>query len=173
MNNLPLDGQECIDSVDVQQRGDANIGRNRQLIVPRLNFTCNGRINSIRARVNYDETKNSYPCFQVWRATSADSTIYNKTGEVQLSDDQVTRSGGFLIANIMLSSNDAIEFQLGDVVGYYHPSSSRYLVRHILTDGYVLYRFNGPPAADNSEDISQPSGMATNRQPLLQFDIGM
>ena len=173
MNNSLLGGQECTDYVDVQQSGDANIGHNRQLIIPRLNFTCNGRITSIRARVGYRRDRINYPSFQVWRAASMGSTIYNKIGEVQLSENQVTSSGGYRIANVILTNNSIIEVQSGDVVGYYHPPDSLYLVRDIQTDGYVLYRFNGPPAADNSEDLSQPNGMHDNRQPLLQFDIGM
>ena len=110
----------------------------------------------------------------MWRAASAGSTVYNKIGEVQLqSDDQVTGSDTFRTANIILTVSDRIEVQAGDVVGYYHPSDSRYLIRDISTNGYILYQFNGPTAADNSTDLSQHDGMLNNRQPLLQFAIGM
>ena len=91
MNNSLLGGQFCTDSVDVQQFGDSIIGFDRLAIIPHLNFTCNGRITSIRAGVWYHEIGNDYPYFQVWQAESANSTIYNKIGEVQLqSDYQVT-----------------------------------------------------------------------------------
>ena len=43
MNNLLLGGQECTDYVDVEQNGD-EIGFYQIAIIPRLNFTCNGRI---------------------------------------------------------------------------------------------------------------------------------
>ena len=110
----------------------------------------------------------------MWRAASAGSTVYNKIGEVGLqSDDQVTGSDTFRTANIFLTGSDRIEVQAGDVVGYYHPSDSRYLVRDIGTNGYILYRFDGPPAADNSEDLNQRNGRPNNRQPLIQFAIGM
>ena len=172
MNNSLLGGQQCTDYVDIQQNDAASFGRNRLAIIPRLNFTCDGRITSIRARVAYSSTRNRYPFFQVWRP--ADSTIYNKVGEVQLqSDNQVTGNGTYRIANIILTGNNRIEVKSRDVVGYYHPSNSRYLVRDIRTDGYVLYRFDGQPAVDNSEDLSQRDRMFNNRQPLLQFDIGI
>ena len=74
---------------------------------------------------------------------------------------------------ITLTINNAIEFQSGDVIGYYHPPDSHFLMRDIQTDGYCLYRFNGSPAANNTEDLSLSDRMFNNRQPLLQFDIGM
>ena len=173
MNNLLLGGQECTDYVNVQQNGEGQIGRDRLTIIPRLNFTCNGRITRIRARVAFDNGRSNYPFFQLWRPTSVGSTIYNKTGEVQLqSEDQVTRgSNSYWEANIILTGNNTIEIQSGDVVGYYHPPDARYRVRDIQADGYVSYLFNGSPA--NSEDLIESNSMTNSRQPLLQFDIGM
>ena len=110
----------------------------------------------------------------MWRAASVSSTIYNKIGEVKLqSDGQVTGSGDYRTANIILTNNNTIEVQSGDIVGYYHPFDARYLVRDIQTDGYYLYRFDGSPAADNSQDLSQRTARPNNRQPLIQFAIGM
>ena len=109
----------------------------------------------------------------MWRPASVGSTIYNKIGETQLSNDQVTGSGTYQTVSITLTNNNAIKFQSGDVVGYYNPSDSRFLVRDIQTDGYYIYRFDGAPAANNSEDLSLSDRMFNNRQPLLQFDIGM
>ena len=171
MNNSLLGGQVCTDSVDVQQNGDNVIGRDRLAIIPRLNFTCNGRITSIRARVRFDNSTNDYLSFQVWRPSSVGSTTYNKIGEVQLqSDDQLTGSGHFQTANITLTGNNTIEVQSGDVVGYYHPPDARYQVRTMQTDGYILYRFIGSP---ESVDLNNSFKSNNNyRQPLIQFTIG-
>ena len=108
----------------------------------------------------------------MWQPSSAGSTIYNKTGEVQLQSNQVTGSGTYPTANINLTGDNTIEFRSGDVVGYYHPSNSRYLVRDISTAGYVLYRFDGSPAP-NSVNLSNYDYIGgTSRQPLIQFTIG-
>ena len=176
MNNSLLGGQECTDSVDIQQNGDHQIGRNKLGIIPRLNFTCIGRITSIRARVRFNNSRSEFPSFQLWRPVSVGSKMYNKIGEVQLqSDDQVTlgRSNQYGEANIILpiTVNNTIEVQSGDVVGYYHPPDARYQVRTIETDGYILYRFSissvltslNLPDADHNDN---------NRQPLIQFTIG-
>ena len=170
MNNSQLGGQECTDSVDVEQSGDEAINSDTLAIIPRLNFTCNGRITSITARVRYTDEKSSYPRFQVWRAGSFGSRMYNRIDEVQLqSDDQVTGSNIFQTANIILTGNNTIEVQSGDVVGYYRPRNARYRVRTIETNGYILYKFSGLP---ESVDLNNNTGNGNNRQPLIQFTIG-
>ena len=175
-NNSLLGGQRCTDSVDIQQAGII-IGRDRLAIIPRLNFTCDGRITSIRARVFLSTvTRNDYPFFQVWRPVPTGSTVYNKIDEVQLqSDDQVIRgSNNFNETNIILTGDNTIEFQSGDVVGYYHPPQSRYQVVNMygFGNGYVLYRFDGSPAP-NSVGLSERDDRSDFYQPLLQFSIGM
>ena len=52
----PLDGEFCIDSVDIQQEPNNCFGRERLAIIPHLNFGCNGRVTSIRARVNMQKS---------------------------------------------------------------------------------------------------------------------
>ena len=169
-----IGGQFCTDSIDIQQNGDDQLTRNRLAIIPRLNFTCNGTITGIRARVNIDINQNrvDYLSFQVWRPSSTDPTVYNKIGEAQLqSDDQVTGSGDNRTANIILTGNNTVEFQSGDVVGYYHPPQSRYRVRTIRTSGYRLYRFDRLPPP-TSVNLSNADSDDNNRQPLIQFTIG-
>ena len=170
MNNPLLGGQTCTDSVDIEQNGDDHVGRNKLAIIPRLSFTCNGRIISIRARVRFNDERNAYPFFQVWRPESGGSTIYNKVGEVQLrSDDQVTGSGNRRTVNIILTGDNTIEFQSRDVVGYYHPPDARYQVRTIQTDGYILYQFDGSHESVNRDDAND---IDDKRQPLIQFITG-
>ena len=60
MNNSLLGGQFCTDSVDVQQDSNGYTGYDRLVIFPRLNFICNGRITSIRARARFDDDRNYY-----------------------------------------------------------------------------------------------------------------
>ena len=174
MNTFILDGQICTDYVNITQDGDNQIGRNRLAIIPRLNFSCNGVITSIIARVLFDDNNNriEYPAFQVWRPSSVGSTVYNKIGEVQLQSDQVTGSGDYRTANITLTGNNAIKFQSGDVVGYYHPPDARYRVRTIRADGYRLYRFDDPSVPTTSVDLNEADNDNNNRQPLIQFTFG-
>ena len=90
------------------------------------------------------------------------------------SDAQVTGSNHIRTANITLTNDDRIEFQSGDVVGYYHPPDARYQVRDSFTDGYVLYQFNGlSSAVSDSINLTKRNFILNFRQPLLQFDVGM
>ena len=66
MNNLLLGGQFCTDSIDIQQNGDDALGRNNLAIIPHLNFTCNGRITGIRAKLWFSNEHDEYLFFQVW-----------------------------------------------------------------------------------------------------------
>ena len=171
MNNSLLGGQECTDSVDILQSGDDVTGHNTLAIIPRLNFTCNGRITSIIARLWFEEDKNNYPLFQVWRPASVGSTVYNKIGEVQLqSDDQMRSvSSTTQIATIIFTGENTIEVHSGDVVGYYHPSEARYRMITRQTDGYILYQFS-----ESSETIDLNNNIESNneQQPVIQFTIG-
>ena len=160
----------CTDSVDIQRDGDDQIEYRRIAIIPRLNFTCSGRITSIMARVRR-ENQNNYSFFQVWRPSSTNSTTYNKIDEVQLSHDQVTGSGTYRTATIILTSNDKIEVQSGDVVGYYRESYSRYRLRTIETDGYILYEFDGSNDP-TSVDLNNANRSKNEQQPLIKFTVG-
>ena len=173
MNNLLLGGQFCTDSVDVQQNGEDALRHDRTAIIPRLNFTCNGRIISITAKLWFNDENSEYPFFQVWRPASAGSTIYNKIGEVQLRLDHLMNEVGgnnqLQVANIILTGNNTIEVQSGDVVGYYHPPDAHYRVRTTQTDGYILYQFKG---SHESVDLNNAIGSNNERQPLIQFTVG-
>ena len=140
-------------------------------IIPRLNFTCNGRITSITAKFWFSDEHSNYLYFQFWRPALVGSTIYNKTGEVQLQSDHLPNNveGNIRVANITLTGNSTIEVQSGDVVGYYHPPSAHYRVRTVQTDGYILYRFRG---SHESVDLNNAIESNNNQQPLIQFTIG-
>ena len=166
-------GEFCIDSVDIQQSPDKQLGRGKLGIIPRLSFSCNGRIIGIRAKVKSSMMPENSLYIQVWRSSSTGSPVYDKIDEVQLKlDEQLIDSNNFMIVNISLTGNDTLEFQSGDVIGYYHPAQSRYQVTEIQTAGYVLYRFDGSSSLD-SLNISQSDKVLNNRQPLIQFIVGM
>ena len=113
----------------------------------------------------------NYPFFQVWRPVSVGSTIFNKVGEVPLqSDDELSEVSNFTqIATIVLTDNNTMEVQSGDVVGYYHPLQSNYQVRALSTEGYRIYQFIG---SSESVELNNYVDIDDNRKPLIQFTIG-
>ena len=106
----------------------------------------------------------------MWRAASVGSTIYNKTGEVKLQSNQITRFDDKVHrAYIVLNDHNTIEVQSGDVVGYYHPPTSSYLVRTISGNGYINHLFSG---SFKLVDLNHSGTVSFSKQPLIQFTIG-
>jgi len=168
---LPLVGQTCTDFVNIQQDGNNNIDSDRLAIFPRLNFTCDGRITEVMARVRRNGGS-SYPYFQVWRPSPTNSMVYTNIGEVQLQSNQLSQvDSDDYEARIVLTSSDTIEFQSGDVVGYFHPSDILYSVRTLQTSGYIQYEFDGS-TAPTSINLGGANRDRDQRQPLIQFMIG-
>ena len=110
--------------------------------------------------------------FQVWRPASMHSRIYTKIGEIQVLDDQVTGyNNSNREANIILTSEDTIEVESGDVVGYYQPPDARYRVRTRKNKGYRMYQFYGS-TVPTLVDLSNANRINNYRQPLVQFTVG-
>jgi len=138
------------------------------VIVPLISFTCNGRIANIRVRITPDGTGNNFPYIQVWRPSQS-SQLHNLVDEVQIQSNHLTRLT-YLEANITLTGNKRIQFQSGDVIGFYNPSDSRYEIRDKSTPGYKIYVFIGSTAT--SLDLSDADNTPMGRQPLIQLTIG-
>ena len=165
-----IDGHICTDSVNFNRIGNHKVGQGRLAIIPRLNFTCNGRITSIVARVDRRNSRNVYPIFQVWRLSSPASMIYNRIGEVQQQENHsVSCMINTCTTTIPLTGNSRIEFNSGDVIGYYHPSNTQYQVVTLRTTGYIQYQF---VASLTTADLSNADRSDDDRQPLMQFEIG-
>ena len=114
-----------------------------------------------------------FPLFQVWHPTSINSATYSKIGEVQLPRGNriIARGGNYYIANVSLNSSSQIEFQSGDVIGYYQPFDPRRLVRSIQTSGYTSYS-NNVTSPSTSIDTSNVHNIETNHQPLIAVIFG-
>ena len=167
----PIDGQTCADRVTIQQNGYDLVNRHEIVIIPRLNFTCDGRITNIRVRIVppfFLDISNEYPYIQVWRPST--QMVYDKIGEIQVQRSQLSRPF-FFEGNIPLTDSDSILVQSGDVVGFYNPPGTDHYVRTIPTEGYVLYSFAG--SIDTmSLNLSNATGSTGRHQPLIQFTFG-
>jgi len=167
-----LDREDCIQNADVQRIGSDEMTRNRLGIVPDLSFYCNARITGINVRVLRDDTnKKGILYIQVWRPSSPGSNIYSKIAEVPVTDNDTDKLT-FLEAKIVLTGTQRIPVQLGDVIGYYQPPDSRFQVRSMETDGYVLYTFVMDGFYVKAVDLSKADYRAPQHQPLMLFTTG-
>jgi len=173
---LLLDGSEsCFEQVTVQQKGTITLNAwYFHAIVPRANFTCNGRITGITASMLSTPYNGSDPFVEVWHPKNSGSDVFDKVGGVRIVESEVAEvnnnNNTYWLFNITLNDDDRIEFEAGDVIGYYHPNEARYIVGSVETEGYTVY-------IDELYTTSHTIGLSgitlQNRQPLFQFTIGM
>jgi len=147
-----------------------------QGVIPRANFNCNGQITGVIASMNRTDSGVNDASIQVWHPTTPDGDVFDKVGEIKLVESEITEevdnnNNTYWLVNITLNGDDRIEFEAGDVIGYYQPPDTHHILWFFEVDGYIAYAnfFNissNKFSLDNSH-ISQNS-----LQPLLQFLIG-
>ena len=149
------------------------IASGRQVIVPNAALHCNGRITNIAVSMDRTSPGSNFPQFEVWHPTSLNSSNYTIIGVVPLpAGDRIGNpSTGYYYTNISLDSNSQIEFQSGDVIGYYQPSNAQRLIWSIQTSGYTSYS-NTVTSPSTSIDINNVENIDTNHQPLIQITFG-
>ena len=143
------------------------------MIVLNATFNCNGRITNVAVSMD-GEIGSNYPLFQVWHPTQLNSSTYNKTDEVQLTGGEyisIDDTKGYYYASLSLNSNSQIEFQSGDVIGYYQPSDARRHIWSVQTSGYTSYS-NNVTSPLTSVDINSIENIKTNHQPLIKVMFG-
>ena len=164
---------DCVDSFDVQKEGDSQMGNSRQMIVPQPYFFCDGRINGLIVSLDLDDDNDvEYPYIQVWRNFS--SMVYTLVGQYQLQEDDISRRQNYYLANVTLTGANRIEFQSGDVIGYYHPSRPRYLVWSVENiRGYTIHSVSSQFPFDMF-NISRDSRLSVSQdeRPLIQALYG-
>ena len=162
-----------MDTVDVQQRGTHRLSSNLYVIVPRSNFSCNGRITGYMASLNQndDDDDCSNLHILVWHPTNTEKTTYRITNSYTLRSNNIDRMGSYYFADVSFTGNDRIEFQSDDVIGYQHRSSDPcYTVWSINTAGYTSYSTSF--ISSSTIDINVVTGNS-NTQPLIQIIFGM
>ena len=122
MNNLP----DFYNSVELDDYLGMPPNDRLQAIVPALNFTCTGRVTEWSACMDHGGGNARYFIqFQVWRSTGVQG-CYTLVG----SNASPLGAGGTVVLSLLLqptngcvdllvAENEQIEFQAGDVIGYY------------------------------------------------------
>ena len=144
------------------------------MIVPSARFNCNGRITSVAVSMRGESRGNNVPLLEMWHPTSPNSTDYNRIGYVQLPAGNyvsIIWRGNYYFASVSLNSSSQIEFQSGDVIGYYQPSNASRLIWSIQTSGYTSYS-NSVTTPSTSININNTDNTEPNRQPLIAVMFG-
>ena len=190
INSVILTDGQCADNINtnVQRMGSLRLRRRVQVVVPQDNFTCNGRLTRIMASMLQEPERNDSFLFQVWRPSFLGSTLYNRVGQIALRESDVTEfivnittntvnittNTSYYLVNMSLTGGERIEFQSGDVMGYYHPLSPRYRVYNDPeANNYVTYGLDNDTGPTETFNISDSSvSQHNNRQPLFAVNFG-
>ena len=139
-----------------------------QVIIPAFSFNCNGRITGFSVgmhRAFY--ILGNFPEFQVWRPLSPDTNGYSKIGQVQF---QTRTSSTYYEYNVLLTGNDRLKFQSGDVIGYYQPNYPSARISNILNENYTSYYSSYDDL--NTTSLSSGRYATITYQPLINILTG-
>jgi len=164
-------GQSCIDNPNALQQGNATLQSSRQVIVPGAVFYCNGRITSIRASFDRVSSGDNLPIIQIWHPLSPNSSVYNRTGQVKVTNTTLIGTHHYF-TNITIS--EILEFQSGDVIGYYQPSNLQLAIWNSNhTNGYTSYSTSDSNNSISVINIHDESVVEhPQRQPLIEVLFG-
>ena len=139
-----------------------------QLISPSFSFNCNGRIAGITISMHGTSDIRGYlPVLQVWRPRSSDSNVYSEIAQIQVNNFGTHITNTHYIYNASLNGSDQVEFQSGDVIGYYHPLHSIRKVRMDSNPNYTLYYKGNVNYAVGTINISSEEYIKVAFQPLI------
>ena len=170
--NYCIDGLDCIDTVNVRQKGPNAEGTTIQVIVPRIEFSCNGRITGYLISLESVGDSGSYTTVQVWHPTSP--TVYTRVDiECALTANDITEMAeeDYYLGNVSCNGSNRIEFQSGDVIGYHQGDELRYGLLSIETMGYTSY-YHDESSPLTMFTLSNVDSTIENRQPLIQVMYG-
>ena len=120
----------CIQNPDINIQGNFVFSFVHQSIAPSFVFTCNGRITGVAASLRVDGGT-ELPVFQVWHPVLPGSSVYTIVGQVHFqSVVQINESPS--IFTVLLTKDDQIEFQSGDVIAFYQPNNPSHSMRYIF-----------------------------------------
>ena len=172
INFAATDGQNCVDMVNIQQRGDDQLHPNNQVIIPMSNTSCNGRITGFMMSLSKRQKGTNYPRIEVWNPTSS-PTEFKMGGMYTLAERDITRMTNYYFGNVSFAENKTIKFENGSFIGIYLPPNPHYTVWSINSTGYSYYTSRRILPSMNL-NITRAFNVynVVNDQPLIQIVFG-
>ena len=149
------------------------------MVVPEHNFSCNGRVTGylISLRMVRYSASGSYPTVQVWHATNppvytrADTECLLTATDISIMTDDM--GNDYYLGNVSCTGSNRIEFQSGDIIGYYQGSNLSYEVwssNNSIGNTTAIHLYEPTPPATFNLGSIDASG--SNAQPLIQILYG-
>jgi len=146
-------------------------GRNFQIIVPGLTFTCDGVVTQWRGVVRIEDESNPQPIeLQVWRPTGDRTFILVGSNLLPLMED----SQGVSLLDYPVPEDDQIEVEPGDIIGAFYPENPHYRIQTAITNNplatelYIVSSESPTCTFEVCDDVA----IQENRVPQLQAILG-
>jgi len=106
-------------------------GRNVQIIVPGLTFTCDGMVIRWKAVVRIEAQVIPQPIeLQVWRPTGDQTFVLVGSNTLPLIEDTM----GVFLLNYTVPEEEQIKVEPGDIVGAFYPENPNYRIQTAISD---------------------------------------
>ena len=127
---------------------------NQTVVIPEINFTCSGSVQTLMFGINQIRTGTSYtqyPEFQIWRPLQGGNNVYQLVGQISVKGQQQVSGQMY-----QLQGDSLLQFEAGDILGFYQPArddsrSRLQLAVRMPQPMQTMYRRNGN--SNNSFDI--------------------
>ena len=143
----------------------------RQVLVPSINFTCNGTITKWIFGANWRGFSPALTEFQIWRSVS--STTYRKMSGTEV------RVGGRNSSDMYeYQLQTSMEFQEGDILGYFQPIANRSQLDLYLEDSNRITTYHQSLCVDclspspTGDTFSLTSAPSDTRYPVIAVTTG-
>ena len=144
----------------------------RQVLIPGINFTCNGNLTKWIFGAEWKGNTDGYTELQIWRKTSTTDNVYTKVGATTI---MVSESSSEMYEYTV---DPPLAFLEGDVLGYFQPDKdeSQIVVYVERSDDVIVntHRYDVDDDVDPPTepfDI-QPDTKNETRHPLIAVETG-
>ena len=175
MVNADINGQSCVDVVNVLQQGINASVTCTQVIVAEYNISCDGRITGYLMHLSLNKNgSEGYPTVQVWCPINQTSSVYSIVGTAYaLSTDNITTNipgdGFYYLGNVSCTGTNRTEFQTGDVIEYHKDDLLHYRLWNNATREYTSYCNKNTSLTDHEVGVNLT---LESMQPLIQIMYG-
>ena len=158
--NADINGQSCVDVVNVLQQGINASASCTQVTVIEYNFSCDGRITGYLMHLSLNKNSSEdYLTVQVWCPILQNSSVYSIVGtEYALTTDNITTKipgGGFYyLGNVSCTGTNRTAFQTGDVIEYDQEDLLYYRLWNNATREYTSYCSKNTSLSDREVGVN-------------------
>lgn len=165
-------GSECTDGFPslyhIEGNTDLENEEKRQVIIPDINFTCNGTINKWIFGAKWRGKPPAFTELQIWRRTS--DTDYTKVGNTTIMAGTKNNSE---IYEYQLDT--PLAFQEGDILGYFQPKRDKSELNLYLEDSERLTTYHislGNNDFIPHDHFTWPGDGTDSKYPLIAVKTG-